>query len=169
MPVNARCATVLAGTTLLGIALDQTTKVLAVANLEGRPPIHVIGQEVTLYVSRNSGSAFSFAPAATVFFTLVAVAVAALIITRVPRLRSAAWAAVLGLLLAGAVGNLCDRLLRAPGVGRGAVVDFIDVQHFATFNVADSCLTCGAVLTMLLALRGIPMTARPAQDRPAQG
>ena len=68
------------------------------------------------------------------------------------------WAAALGLLLAGAVGNLCDRLMRAPGFGRGAVVDFIDLQHFADFNVADICLTCGVALVILLSLRGIPMT-----------
>jgi signal peptidase II len=61
------------------------------------------------------------------------------------------------LLLAGATGNLCDRLLRAPGIGRGAVVDFVDLQHFAIFNIADSCLTCGAVLAVLLSLRGIPL------------
>ena len=103
---------------------------------------------------------FSFAPAATVLFTCVAVAVAVLIVTRVRRLRSAGWAVALGLLLAGAVGNLCDRLMRAPGIGRGAVVDFIDLQHFADFNIADSCLTCGAVLAVLLALRGTPMTER---------
>jgi signal peptidase II len=81
-----------------------------------------------------------------------------LIVTKAPRLRSAGWAAGLGLLLAGAVGNLCDRLIRAPGIGRGAVVDFVDLQHFATLNIADSCLTCGAVLAVLLSLRGIPMT-----------
>jgi signal peptidase II len=76
------------------------------------------------------------------------------------RLRSTGWAAALGLLLAGAVGNMCDRLIRAPGIGRGAAVDFIDLQHFADFNVADCCLTCGVVLAVLLSLRGIPMTDR---------
>jgi signal peptidase II len=81
-----------------------------------------------------------------------------LIVIKVPRLRSTGWAAALGLLLAGAIGNLCDRLLRAPGIGRGAVVDFIDLQHFADFNIADSCLTCGIALMVLLSLRGIPMT-----------
>jgi signal peptidase II len=158
MSVKTRCAVVLAGTALLGIGLDQATKALMVATIEGRPPIRLIGQVLTIYVSRNSGAAFSFAPAATVLFTCLAVATAALIVTRVSRLRSAGWAAALGLLLAGAVGNLCDRLMRAPGFGRGAVVDFIYLQHFATFNIADSCLTCGAVLAVVLSLRGIPMT-----------
>lgn len=156
--MNSRCLTVLAGTALLGIGLDQAAKALVVATLEGKPPVRVIGQVLTIDVSRNSGAAFGFAPAGTVLFTCMAVAVAVLIVIKVPRLRSAGWAAALGLLLAGAIGNLCDRLLRAPGIGRGAVVDFIDLQHFADFNIADSCLTCGAALMVLLSLRGIPMT-----------
>jgi signal peptidase II len=164
MPVNTRCAVVLAGTALLGLALDQATKALVVATVEGKPPIRLIGNVLTINVSRNAGAAFSFAPAQTVLFTCLAVAIAVLIVTRARRIRSAAWAAALGLLLAGAVGNLCDRLLRAPGVGRGAVVDFIDLQHFATFNVADSCLTCGAVLAVLLSLRGVPMTDTAPRD-----
>ena len=151
---------VLAGTALLGISVDQATKALMVATLEGKPPVRVIGQVLTIDVRRNSGAAFSFAPAATVLFTCMAVAVAALIVIEAPRLRSVGWAAALGLLLAGSVGNLIDRLLRSPGIGRGAVVDFIDLQHFAVFNVADSCLTCGAVLAIWLSLRGIPLAGR---------
>jgi signal peptidase II len=168
VPVNTRRVVVLAGTALLGIALDQATKVLVVATVEGKPPIRLIGRVLTINVSRNSGAAFSFAPAATVLFSGLAVAIAVLIIIKAPRLHSAGWAVALGLLLAGAAGNLCDRLLRAPGIGRGAVVDFIDLQHFATFNVADSCLTCGTVLAILLSLRGIPMTD-PSPDHAATG
>ena len=149
---------VLAGTALLGIGLDQATKALVVATREGKAPNRIVGQVLTIYVTRNSGAAFGFAPAATVLFTCVAVAVAVLIAIKAPRLRSVGWALALGLVLAGAIGNLCDRLLRAPGTGRGAVVDFIDLQHFADFNVADSCLTCGVVLMVMLSLRGIPMT-----------
>ena len=115
----------------------------------------LLGGFVTLEVSRNAGAAFSFAQGATVIFTLIAVAVAVVIVRTLPRLRSSAWAATLGLLLGGATGNLLDRLTRAPGVGRGAVVDFIHLPHFATFNVADSAITVGACLAVLLSLRGI--------------
>jgi signal peptidase II len=156
--VNARCLAVLAGTALLGIGLDQATKALMAASRGGKPPIRIVGQDLTIYVTRNSGAAFGFAPAATVLFTGVAAAAAVVIVLKAPRLRSVGWAAALGLVLAGAIGNLCDRLLRAPGIGRGAVVDFIDVRHFADFNIADSCLTCGVALIVLLSLRGIPMT-----------
>jgi signal peptidase II len=137
------------------VVLDAATKALVVAKLEHREPVHVLGDLVTLEVSRNSGAAFSFAQGATAVFTLIAVAVVVVIVRTLPRLRSRGWAVTLGLLLGGAVGNLVDRLVRAPGVGRGAVVDFIHLPHFATFNVADSAITTGAVLAALLSLRGI--------------
>jgi signal peptidase II len=165
MPVHAPAIVAFAATAVLGIGVDQASKAIVTATVEGKQPIRLIGQLLTINVSRNSGAAFSFAPAATILFTCLAVAIAVLIGAKAARLRSVGWAIALGLLLAGAVGNLCDRLLRAPGIGRGAVVDFIDLQHFATFNVADSCLTCGAVLAVLLSLRGVPLTA-PTPRRP---
>lgn len=137
------------------VVLDAATKALVVARLEHHAPVRLLGGLVTLEVSRNSGAAFSFAQGATVVFTLIAVAVVVVIVRTLPRLRSRGWAVTLGLLLGGAVGNLVDRLVRAPGVGRGAVVDFIHLPHFATFNVADSAITTGAVLAALLSLRGV--------------
>ena len=157
---------VLAGNTVLGIGLDQATKALVVATRQGKPPIRIAGQVLTIYVTRNSGAAFSFAPDATLVFTGIAVAVAGVIAARAPQLRSVGWAVALGLVLAGAIGNLCDRLMRAPGIGRGAVVDFIDLRHFADFNVADSCLTCGVVLALLLSIRNICMTEDAGADVP---
>jgi len=59
----------------------------------------------------------------------------------------------LSLLLGGALGNLVDRLFRAPGFLRGGVVDFIGVGSFPTFNVADSAVTIGAVLLAVWAIR----------------
>jgi signal peptidase II len=56
--------------------------------------------------------------------------------------------------LGGATGNLIDRLARSPGAFRGWVVDWISVPHFAVFNLADSAITVGAVLAVLLAVTG---------------
>ena len=151
--------------TVLAVAADVTTKLAVVAHLEGREPIRLLGSLVTLEASRNSGAAFSFAEGATVVFTAVAVAVVVVIIRTSRRLGSTPWAVTLGLLLGGAVGNLLDRLFRAPGIGRGAVVDFIHLPHFAVFNVADSCITVGAVLAVLLSVRGLEIdgTRKPTQ------
>jgi signal peptidase II len=69
------------------------------------------------------------------------------------------WAIGLGLVLAGALGNLADRIFRSPGPLRGHVVDFISAfrpygEGFAVFNLADSAITCGAILIVLMALLG---------------
>ncbi len=159
-----RRAGLLAVVALLVVTADALTKALVVAHLEGRMPRSY--GPLTLEVSRNSGSAFSFAEGATVIFTAVAVAVVVVIVRTASRLRSAGWALSLGLLLGGAVGNLTDRLLRAPGVGRGAVVDFLHLPHFATFNVADSAISVGAAVAVLLSVRGVEVDGtRRVADR----
>jgi signal peptidase II len=156
-------------TTLLGLvaalvlACDVGTKVLVVAELEGRRTIELLGGQLLLRVSRNPGAAFSFAEGATVLFTAVAIAVVVVILRTARRLYSSAWAVSLGLLLGGATGNLLDRLLRAPGVGRGAVVDFLDFQVWPSFNVADSAIVCGGVLAVLLSVRGTEFDGTRAQ------
>jgi signal peptidase II len=58
-----------------------------------------------------------------------------------------------GLLIGGAVGNLVDRLFRGDAWMRGAVVDFIDMQWWPIFNIADMGVTIGAVLFAIAALR----------------
>ena len=159
-----RRAGLLAVVALLVVTADALTKALVVAHLEGRMPRSY--GPLTLEVSRNSGAAFSFAEGATVIFTAVAVAVIVVIVRTASRLRSAGWALSLGLLLGGAVGNLTDRLLRAPGIGRGAVVDFLHLPHFATFNVADSAITVGAAVAVLLSVRGVEVDGtRRVADR----
>ena len=139
----------------VALAVDLVTKVLVVARLEGREPVELLGGQLLLRVSRNPGAAFSFAEGATVLFTAVAVVVIVVILRVSRRLHSRGWAVSLGLLLGGASGNLVDRLLRAPGPARGAVVDFIDFQVWPSFNVADSCIVVGAALAVLLSLRGV--------------
>jgi signal peptidase II len=62
--------------------------------------------------------------------------------------------------LGGALGNLLDRVFRAPGFLRGGVVDFVSLfdeggRVWPVFNVADSCLVAGVCLLVLLVFRGI--------------
>jgi lipoprotein signal peptidase len=145
---------------LLGVAAvvyaaDVISKTVVVATLAGRPPVRLLGGFLTLRVLRNSGAAFSVGTSLTVVFTLIAVGVIVFILRASRRLRSRPWAVTLGLLLGGAAGNLTDRLLRSPGVFRGAVVDWIQVPHWPVFNLADSAIVCGGVLAVLLASRGI--------------
>ena len=162
-----RTTALLALVALSVLALDIATKVWVVAELEGRRTLELLGGQLLVRVSRNPGAAFSFAEGATVVFTAIAVAVVVVIVRVSRRLGSLGWAVALGLLLGGASGNLVDRLFRSPGPARGAVVDFIDFQVFPSFNVADSAITVGAVLAVLLSIRGIEIDGSRAPGRGA--
>ena len=136
-------------------ALDVVTKLLVVAKLTPGVPVHILGSFLQFDYTRNSGAAFSIGWGYTAIFSLIAIGVVLVIIRLARRLYSAPWAFALGLLLGGAIGNLTDRIVRAPGPFRGWVVDFIQFPHFAIFNLADSAITCGGVLMVLLAFRGL--------------
>jgi signal peptidase II len=135
--------------------LDMISKILVVAKLADRGPVHVIGTFLQFTYTRNPGAAFSLGIGYTVVFSLIAVGVVAVIARVARRLYSLPWAIALGLLLGGALGNLTDRIVRSPGPFRGWVVDFIQVPHFAIFNLADSAISVGGVLMVLLAFRGL--------------
>lgn len=163
-PTARRRTGLLALIAVLVLALDIATKVWVVAELEGRRSIELLGGELFLRVSRNSGAAFSFAEGATLLFTAVAIVVVVVIVRVSTRLRSVGWALSLGLLLGGATGNLVDRLFRDPGPGRGAVVDFIALGWFPSFNVADSGIVVGGLLAVLLTFRGIEVDGTRRTD-----
>jgi signal peptidase II len=141
------------------LTADVITKLAIVATLEGRPPVRLLGGLAYLQLVRNPGAAFSMATGMTWVLSLIAICVVIAIIWIMPRLRSIGWAIGLGLVLAGALGNLSDRIFRAPGPLRGHVIDFVSVfapnaEVFPVFNVADSAITCGGALIVLLALLG---------------
>jgi signal peptidase II len=147
---------------LVGLAADQVTKALAVALLTPGEPVPVVGELLQLVLLRNPGAAFSFATGATWIFTIIAAVVVVAVLRVSRKLGSRAWALALGLLLAGATGNLVDRLVRAPGFARGHVVDFLALPNWPVFNVADSMICCAAVLIVVLALRGVEVDGRRA-------
>jgi signal peptidase II len=136
-------------------ALDVVTKLLVVAKLTPGQPVHVLGSFLQLTYTRNSGAAFSMGWGYTAVFSLIAMGVIVVILRLARRLYSAPWALALGLLLGGAIGNLTDRIARAPGLFRGWVVDWIQIPHFAIVNVADAAISCGGGLMVLLAFRGL--------------
>ncbi len=144
------------------LALDALTKLLAVRELSDREPISLLGGALTLRLVRNPGAAFGMAQGLTVVLTGVALVVVVVILRMARRLRSGWWAVALGLVLGGALGNLTDRLLRAPGPGRGHVVDFLELPRWPVFNLADSAIVVAGVLMVLLAARGVPHDGRPA-------
>jgi len=136
------------------LGLDLLTKTIVVAKLTPGDPVPIIGDFARLSLVRNPGAAFSMATGMTWLLTLVAAAVVIGVIRIGRTLRSLWWAIGLGMVLGGALGNLVDRLFRAPGPLQGHVVDFIAVGWWPVFNLADSSIVCGAILLVVLTVFG---------------
>ena len=158
--VQPRKVGLLAAIASVIVILDLLSKIIIVATIDPNRPVKVLGGLVYLSLIRNSGAAFSMATGYTWILALVAIGVVVVIIRMAPRLRSTPWAISLGLVLGGAIGNLIDRLFRAPGFLQGHVVDFVSVfgpnaEYFPVFNVADSAITIGGISLVITALLGI--------------
>lgn len=144
------------------LALDLWSKAWAWNNLRRAKPITVIDPLLEFSFSFNLGAAFGFLNDASwsrVFFiavTVLALGYMAWLAFTLPTRRAYGFVAV-GLIAAGAAGNLHDRLVRANDGGWYGVVDFIKINYpwggsWPTFNVADVLLLVG-VLTLLVFLR----------------
>jgi signal peptidase II len=133
------------GTAAVVLATDQITKSL-VLRLH---PVTGSGL-VSVRLVRNTGASGGIAAGYPVLVTLAAVAIVALAGTLAVRTRSRAVAICLAAVLGGALGNLSDRLFRAPGLGRGAVVDWIHVAgRGGSFNISDLAIQLGAVAAVV--------------------
>ena len=154
--VSVRALVVLVVVALCVYALDQVAKYLVVHNLPYDRPVPVLGQLLRFIYVTNSGAAFSIGTGSTWVFSIIGLAVLAFVVWYAPRIRSVAWAVLFGLLLGGLLGNLTDRLLRAPGFGIGHVVDFIRIPLLpAIFNLADVGIVSSMGLFLILTLRGV--------------
>ena len=154
-PVRQRRIAVLVSVAVVVLALDAISKALVVAHLTPDQPVHVLGDVLMLWLTRNPGAAWSIGTGETAVFTVIAFGVVLYIARTARRLYSLGWAVALGLLVGGAAGNLGDRIFRSPGLFRGEVVDWIAVtRYYPIFNLADSAICCGGILTVILAMRG---------------
>lgn len=146
---------VLAAVVVVGVALDQIAKQLAEAFLRGQGLVTVVEGFFELRYARNPGAFFSLgadlAPSVRRIFFIAASAAASALIVRLyakaePGQRL--FRGSLALLLAGALGNLVDRVLW------GEVIDFVHlywrgVFDWATFNVADTYIVGGLALLVV--------------------
>jgi signal peptidase II len=151
------------------VGLDRWTKHWAGVELALRPPLRLVGDYVRLNYARNSGVAFGIGHGTGFpyyIFSIVAVAVILWMFVSGRVGRGLGRVLALGLLLGGAVGNLVDR------IASGEVVDFIEIGvprwYWPIFNVADSAITTGIVLLLVLGWSRYPAepTGAPADDGP---
>ncbi|MBP6627159.1 MAG: signal peptidase II [Arenimonas sp.] len=140
------------------IGLDQWSKHWALSNLVYQQPVPVIDGWAWWTLVYNYGAAFSLLADAggwqRWFFTGLAVVISVALVFWLARTPRGDWRTALpfALVIAGAVGNLVDRLRF------GYVVDFIDVlywpgRHWPAFNIADSCIVVGAILLVLFSFK----------------
>lgn len=130
------------------IALDQITKEIIRTNLafeEIWSPFPWLTPYARIIHWSNTGAAFGMFSGNNILFAILAVIVSCAIIYYFPRVAREDWwlRLALSLQLAGAVGNLIDR------IRQGNVTDFISVGTFPVFNVADSCITIGVIVLLI--------------------
>ena len=128
------------------VGCDHVTKYAAKAELEGQPPRQLIASVLDLRYVQNTDTAFNLLRSVPerargpMLLGFGAVALMSLIVALLRWPGTTATRVAFVLILAGALGNCLDRLLR------GYVVDFIHVPHWPVFNVADICVTAGIAL-----------------------
>jgi signal peptidase II len=159
---SARVRWTTAGLALLVLAADQVSKSLVLA----AHPAAVAGSGwVSVRLVRNTGASGGLASGYPVLVTLAAVAVTAVGVAFALRARGRVAAWCLAAVIGGAAGNLSDRIFRAPGLGRGGVVDWI---HFGgsggSMDVADIAIQFG-VLGAVIAMIAGDQVRRRREDR----
>jgi signal peptidase II len=163
-PPSARMIAVLVAAA--GWIADQATKTLALDALEGGRRIELPGP-LYLELTFNPGAAFGL-PIPWWAILGITVIVLVLVFRWVSRTASLLEPLALGLLAAGALGNVTDRLLRPhpDGAGRGEVVDFIGSTFWPTFNFADIWITVGFGLFVVAAWQQAHEEARDGDEEP---
>ena len=130
------------------IIIDQVTKAIVRANIPfgGQwMPVEWLAPFFRFVHWNNTGAAFGLFQNGGLVFGILAVIVSGVIIYFFPQIpRENTWMRIaLAMQMAGALGNLIDRIWFGP------VTDFISVGSFAVFNIADSSITVGVAILIL--------------------
>ena len=149
--ISARARWAMVGAmAVIMVVLDQLTKAWALNSLEIGQPRSVLGP-LQMNLAFNTGMAFSRGASSGPIIGLIAIAFTSAMIFFARSSTSKIQLVAMGVVIGGAVGNVLDRLLRVGALGSppgggfmsGAVVDFIDVQFWPIFNIADTAVVVG--------------------------
>jgi signal peptidase II len=150
--LNAKWKIVLSWVVII-VVLDRLTKIIVDRTMPLHHSIPVIDGLFNLTYVRNTGAAFGIFAGSHEAFRLpflIVVSLLALgfVVVMLKRLREEETGLItaLAFIIAGALGNLVDRVLY------GEVIDFLDFYwshyHWPAFNLADSCITVGVLITL---------------------
>jgi len=148
-------------TALIAVAIvvaDQATKHWALNALGDGRTIDIVGS-LRFNLAFNTGMAFAKGQGIGPIIAVVGVIVVAYLLVGLRR-DTTPGAVFVGMVAGGAAGNIVDRLFRGEGWLRGAVVDFIDLQWWPIFNIADAAIVLGA---------GALVVASLAPEKPSAG
>lgn len=150
------------------LGLDQLSKWWAESSL--KDPIDVIWT-LRFALHYNTGTAFSLFTTLGPVIAVLAVAVVILLVRMGRTMVDRVGLVALGMVLGGAVGNLVDRLLRTDGAGflHGRVVDWIDLQWWPVFNIADAGIVVGGLLLVFHGFRGAASAGDDDADSTSEG
>lgn len=137
------------------VLLDRSSKIWAENSLTQGQSQQVIGELLQFHLTFNPGAAFSIFTNATWVFTLFSASVSGYILFKAKQITSKLWQIGAGGILGGAIGNLIDRFINAPGFPNGHVTDFLQLPNWPVFNVADSSVFVSAIFLIIISTRGI--------------
>ncbi|MEI2699293.1 MAG: signal peptidase II [Microthrixaceae bacterium] len=151
------------GAAVVVLVVDQLSKAWALEQLSDGSAIDVVWT-LRFKLAFNTGMAFSRGSGAGPIIGLVALGIVAVLLVIARKVESRAQLVVIGVVAGGAFGNIVDRLTRvgatnpftgevSSGFMSGAVVDFIDVQWWPVWNVADMAVVCGGIALAILSAR----------------
>jgi signal peptidase II len=145
--------------TLSVLLIDQLSKAWALRRLSSGEMVDVLFS-LRFNLAFNTGMAFSKGAGQGPLIGLVALVVAGVLIFIARKSTSILQLVFIGIVVGGAVGNVIDRMSRvgeAPNFGTGfmsgAVVDFIDLQWWPIFNIADAAIVVGGIGLVLIGIR----------------
>jgi signal peptidase II len=135
------------------LVVDQLTKSWAESELRFED-IELVWT-LQLNLAYNTGASFGFGGGYGTWFSLLGLVVVGVLVWQGSKVRSRLGALALGMIVAGVLGNIADRAFRGDeGFMSGAVVDFVDLQWWPIFNVADIGIVCGGILLVVVVLLG---------------
>jgi signal peptidase II len=132
------------------VVVDQITKHWALNALGDGRTIDIVGS-LRFNLAFNTGMAFAKGQGIGPIIAVVGVIVVAYLLIGLRR-NTMPGAVLVGLVAGGAAGNIIDRLFRGEAWLQGAVVDFIDLQWWPIFNVADAAIVVGAGALVVVSL-----------------
>ncbi len=150
------------------LLLDQISKLIVLRHLPAGVTVKVIPHVLSLTLYRNPGASLGMGSSATALISLLAVVACVALVVAGLKTTSWLWTVLLSFALAGALGNLIDRIIYADGFLNGKVVDFLN-YGWSVGNVADIFLMIAGIGIIILIFVGVPFDGRNKDERDGRG